>query len=416
MEERILGEIKKAKENLRGVVKMTPLQLSERLSKKYQADIYLKREDWQKVRSFKIRGAYNKISQLTDRERKRGVVTASAGNHAQGVAFSCSYLKIRGVIFMPKTTPLQKIHRVRYFGGGYVKVILEGENYDQASYLAKEYARKTKAIYIHAFDDEKVIAGQATIGEEIFDQLEGNIDYVIVPIGGGGLIAGIALSLKAKNKKIQLIGVESKGTQSMNLALKNKSIISLKAVDAFCDGIAVKKVGNLTYKLCQKYVDQTYVVDEGKIALEMIDLFQNEGIVVEPSAATTIAVLDDLKEQIKRKNVVCVISGGNFDLLRYPEILEKSLVYQGLKHYFLIEFAQRPGQLKKFVNHVLGPNDDIVLFEYIKKNNKEKGPALVGIELKRKQDYEKIITNLEKYQFSYQVISSNDLLYKYLIL
>jgi len=238
----------------------------------------------------------------------------------------------------------------------------------------------------------------------------------VVPIGGGGLIAGISLSLKNKDKRIKIVGVESQGTQSMSLSLKNQKITSLEKIDPFCDGIAVKKVGQLTYEICKKLVDKSFVVEEGKVALEMVDLFQNEGIVIEPSSATTIAVLDFLKEEIKGKKVVCVISGGNFDLLRYPEILERSLVYQGLKHYFLIEFAQKPGQLKKFVNNVLGPDDDIVLFEYIKKNNKEKGPALVGIELKDKKDFEKIIDNLNKYQFSYQVISSNDLLYKYLIL
>lgn len=409
-------EIKKAQKNIYQLVEATPLQLCDRLSKKYQAKIYLKREDLQKVRSFKIRGAFNKIYQLSKEEKEKGVVTASAGNHAQGVAFSCAYLKIKGVIFMPKITPPQKINRVKYFGGKYIKVVLEGDSYDQASYLAKEYAKKTKMIYVHAFDDEKVIAGQATIGEEIYQQLQGKIDYVVVPIGGGGLIAGISLSLKNKDKRIKIVGVESQGTQSMSLSLKNQKITSLEKIDPFCDGIAVKKVGQLTYEICKKLVDKSFVVEEGKVALEMVDLFQNEGIVIEPSSATTIAVLDFLKEEIKGKKVVCVISGGNFDLLRYPEILERSLVYQGLKHYFLIEFAQKPGQLKKFVNNVLGPDDDIVLFEYIKKNNKEKGPALVGIELKDKKDFEKIIDNLNKYQFSYQVISSNDLLYKYLIL
>ena len=409
-------EIKKAQKNIYQLVEATPLQLCDRLSKKYQAKIYLKREDLQKVRSFKIRGAFNKICQLSKEEKEKGVVTASAGNHAQGVAFSCAYLKIKGVIFMPKITPPQKINRVKYFGGKYIKVVLEGDSYDQSSYLAKEYAKKTKMIYVHAFDDEKVIAGQATIGEEIYQQLQGKIDYVVVPIGGGGLIAGISLSLKNKDKGIKIVGVESQGTQSMSLSLKNQKITSLEKIDPFCDGIAVKKVGQLTYEICKNLVDKSFVVEEGKVALEMVDLFQNEGIVIEPSSATTIAVLDFLKEEIKGKKVVCVISGGNFDLLRYPEILERSLVYQGLKHYFLIEFAQKPGQLKKFVNNVLGPDDDIVLFEYIKKNNKEKGPALVGIELKDKKDFKKIIDNLNKYQFSYQVISSNDLLYKYLIL
>lgn len=416
MEKKLLDEIKKAEKNLEGVAQKTPLQLCSRLSKKYQANIYFKREDLQEVRSFKIRGAYNKICQLNEVERKKGVITASAGNHAQGVAYACAKLKIKGIIFMPKITPKQKINRVQYFGNGYVEIKLEGDNYDQSSSFAKDYAKKNGLIYIHAFDDEKVIAGQATIGKEIFDQLKGKVDFVICPIGGGGLISGIAFYLKNKNQKIKIIGVESTGTSSMNLSLKNKKIVSLEKIDPFCDGIAVKQVGQLTYQLNKKYIDKSLVVDEGKIATEMIDLFQNEGIVIEPSSATTLAALDIITKEIKGKNIVCVLSGGNFDLLRYPEILEKSLVYQGLKHYFLIEFAQKPGQLKKFVNQVLGPNDDIVLFEYLKKNNKEKGPALVGVELNKKEDYQKIINNLKKYQFSFQIINSNDLLYKYLIL
>ncbi len=414
--ENLLQETKKAQKNLAGVIKKTPVELCPRLSKKYQANIYFKREDLQIVRSFKIRGAYNKIYQLDKNQRKKGVVTASAGNHAQGVAFACAKLKIKGIIFMPKITPKQKINRVKYFGDGYVEIKLEGNNYDQASSFAQEYAKKNDLIYIHAFDDEKVIAGQATIAQEIFENLKGKIDYLICPVGGGGLISGIAFYLKHQNPNIKIIGVESVGTQSMSLSLKNKKITTLDTVDPFCDGIAVKKVGQLTYQLTQKYVDSFFVIDEGKIACEMIDLFQNEGVIIEPSSATTIAALDFLQNEIKGKNIVCVLSGGNFDLLRYPEILEKSLVYQGLKHYFLIEFAQKPGQLKKFVNHVLGVDDDIILFEYIKKNNKEKGPALVGIELSKKENYQKIINNLEKYQFSFQVINSNDLLYKYLIL
>ncbi|GAB4218752.1 MAG: threonine ammonia-lyase IlvA [Candidatus Microgenomates bacterium] len=416
MEKKLLDEIKKAIKILDGVAINTPIQFCSRLSKKYQTNIYFKREDLQEVRSFKIRGAYNKIYQLSNVERKKGVVTASAGNHAQGVALSCAKLKIKGVIFMPKITPKQKIDRVKYFGDNYVEIKLEGDNYDQASNFAKEYAKKNGFVYIHAFDDEKVITGQATIANEIYNQFKDKIDYLICPIGGGGLISGIAFYLKQKNKKIKIIGVESIGTQSMNLSLKNKKIVPLETIDSFCDGIAVKKVGQLTYELTNKYVDQILVVDEGKIASVMIDLFQNEGIIIEPASATTIAVLDSIKKEIKHKNIVCVLSGGNFDLLRYSEILEKSLVYQGLKHYFLIEFAQKPGQLKKFVNNVLGPNDDIILFEYIKKNNKEKGPALVGIELIKKEDFKNIINNLKKYQFSFKVINSTDLLYKYLIL
>lgn len=411
---KIVDEIEKAAENLKNIVKKTPLEFNERLSKIYQAKIYFKREDQQPVRSYKIRGAYNILISLTNNERKMGVVTASAGNHAQGVAYSCNKLKIKGVIFMPIITPKQKINRVKHFGNDWIEIKLFGQNYDETTLAAKNYAKDTGAIYVSAFDDEKIIAGQGTIGKEIIEEIK-NIDIVLVPIGGGGLISGISSYLKEKNKNIKIYGVEPEGAASMFFSIKNKKIIALDKVDTFCDGVAVKKVGELTFKLTQKYVDDIIVVPEGHVATKMIDIFQNEGIILEPAGALSIAALDFIKNQIKNKTIICILSGGNNDLLRYPEILEKSLIYQGRKHYFLINFAQKPGQLKNFVNNVLGANDDIVLFEYIKKNNKEKGPALVGIELEKKEDFKKITNNLKRYQFDYQIINPNDLIYKFLI-
>lgn len=409
-----IRDIEKAAENIGDSVEKTPLQFSQRLSNLYSAKIYLKREDLQKVRSFKIRGALNKIINLTNTQKNAGIVTASAGNHAQGVAFACNKLKIKGTIFMPRLTPNQKVERVKYFGNGHVTVMLEGENYDESCALAKKHSHDKKASYIPAFDDKDVIAGQATVGKEILEQ-NGNIDYVLAGVGGGGLVAGIAEFIKAKSPNTKIIGVESDGTASMTLSLKKGKITSLKSVDTFCDGIAVKTVGKLTFEIFKKLNLDMVVIPEGKVAEVMIELFQNDGIIAEPAGALPIAALDSIAKKIKGKTVVCVVSGGNNDLLRYPEILEKSLVYQGRKHYFLIDFAQKPGQLKNFVNHVLGPTDDIALFEYTKKNNKEKGPALVGIELKDKKDLPRLLSQMQNYGFHYKMIEDKDLLYSYLV-
>ncbi|MCX7956039.1 MAG: threonine ammonia-lyase IlvA [Patescibacteria group bacterium] len=409
-----IKKIEEAEQRIKNIIKKTPLIYCERLSKIYQSKIYFKREDLQEIRSFKIRGAFNKISKLNDQERKKGVVTASAGNHAQGVAYSCAKMKIKGKIFMPVNTPNQKIERVKYFGNEYVEIELIGQSFDESSFEAKKYSEKTGAIYVPAFDDEEIIAGQGTIGKEIHDDLN-DVDYVLVPIGGGGLISGIGSYLKEKNKNIKILGIEPEGAASMSLSLKNKKIDPLKNVDTFCDGVAVKTVGKLTFDICQKIIDKIIIIPEGKVAVSIIDLFQNEGIITEPAGALSVAGLDNISEEIKGKKVVCVISGGNNDILRYPEILEKSLIYQGKKHYFLIDFFQKPGQLKFFLNNVLGPNDDIVVFEYIKKNNKEKGPALVGIELKDKKDLNLIIEKMEKFGFNYKIIKNTDLIYNYLI-
>jgi threonine dehydratase len=410
----LIKQVQQAEENLKDIIQKTPLELSERLSKIYNANIYLKREDLNKTRSFKIRGAFNKILSLKNLAQKNGVVTASAGNHAQGVAFACNRLKIFGTIFMPQTTPLQKVQRVKYFGGNFIECKLIGSNFDEAEKAAKIFAKKHKNVYIPPFDDMKVILGQATIAKEIYNDLK-NIHMVIAGIGGGGLISGLGIYFKNINPEIKVIGVEPSGADAMNKSIKANKRIVLHYVDNFVDGAAVKKVGHLTFQLVKKYVDKIIVVNEGAVAQTMIELYQNEGIIAEPAGALSVTALELLKNKIKNKNIVCVISGGNNDLLRYPEILEKSLIYQGKKHYFLIEFAQKPGQLKKFVNNALGPNDDIVLFEYIKTNNKEKGPALIGIETQNKKDLKAIINNLKKFGFIYKKVEIDDPLYSYLI-
>lgn len=411
----LVKKIEEAAENLENQVKKTPLDFCPRLSKKYQAKIYLKREDLQEVRSFKIRGAFNKMSVLSDDEKKCGVVTASAGNHAQGVALSCARLKIKGVIFMPQVTPNQKIERVKYFGDGFIETKLVGDNFDAANAAAKNYAKEKGALYVPPFDDQLVIAGQGTLGKEIYDELFGRLDYVLVGVGGGGLASGVACYIKNKNPKIKVLGVEPDGASAMYKSFKEDKLVTLEKVDTFVDGVAVKTVGQLTFKICKKYLDKVVTVPEGKVAQTMIDLYQNEGIIAEPAGALSVAVLDDLAEEIRDKSVVAVISGGNNDLLRYSEILEKSLVYQGRKHYFLVEFAQKPGQFKKFVNNVLGPGDDIVLFEYVKKNNREEGPAMVGIELKDKKDLAGIVKRLKEFGFNYKLIVDGELLYNYLV-
>ncbi len=407
-----LKNIINARKRIKEVVKKTPLMKSKRLSKLYNAEVYLKREDLQEVRSYKIRGAYNLISSLSKKEKEQGVVCASAGNHAQGVAFSCNKLKIKGVIFLPDVTPKQKINKIRGFGGDFVELKIQGNDFDEAQKAAMEYCKKNNMVFVHPFDDPRTINGQATIGLEIYEAME-DVDYIFCPIGGGGLISGISSYIKEVKPETKIIGVEPKGAPSMYESIKKGHVVSLKKIDTFVDGCAVKKIGEKTFSIVSKKVDDIILVPEGKVASEMIELYQNEGIITEPAGALSIAALSEIN--IKNKKVVCIVSGGNNDLSRYPEIVEKSLVYKGLKHYFIINFAQKPGQLKKFVNFVLGPNDDIVRFEYIKKTNKERGPALVGIELADKNDLNNIIKKLNKYEFDYKIIKTSDILYGFLI-
>jgi len=408
-------DIDDAAKRIEGVAAKTPLQFSKRLSKQFGAKVYIKREDLQEVRSFKIRGAYNKMSQLTPEEKKRGVVCASAGNHAQGVAYSCAALKIKGTIFMPTNAPNQKIEKVRHFGESYVTIKLVGDTFDAASIAAMEFCEKNNAVFVHAFNDPMTIAGQGTAGKEIYEKLEGNLDYVFVTEGGGGIVSGVATYMKGKNKNITVIGVEPEGAASMKVSLKEDKPIVLSTIDTFVDGAAIKTTGELTFEIIKKNVDKIVTVPEGKVCMTMIELYQNEGIIAEPAGATAISALDDMAAEIKGKTVVCILTGGNNDLLRYPEIVERSLVWQGRKHYFIIEFAQKPGQLKRFLNDILGPDDDIVLFEYTKKNNKEKGPALVGLELKDRKDLDPLMRRLEESGIGYKKITSDDMIYRYLV-
>ncbi|WP_068787281.1 threonine ammonia-lyase IlvA [Paenibacillus phocaensis] len=389
-----MEDIVKAHHVLKEVVIRTPLQLDATLSARYECSVYLKREDLQVVRSFKIRGAYNMIRSLQPEDLERGIVCASAGNHAQGVAFSCNALGIQGKIYMPSTTPNQKIKQVKRFGGEHVEVVLTGDTYDDAYAEAMKACREDGMTFIHPFDDPKIVAGNGTIGMEIMESLTAPADYVFVTIGGGGLVSGVGTYFKTVSPETKLIGVEPSGAASMTEALKRKQVVTLESIDKFVDGAAVKRVGDLNYEICAKVLNDIVQVPEGKACTTILELYNDSAIVVEPAGALPVSALDMYRDQIRGKTVVCVISGGNNDIDRMQEMKERSLIYEGLKHYFLINFPQRAGALREFLEEVLGPNDDIARFEYTKKHNKENGPALVGIELSDKADYEPLISRM----------------------
>ncbi|RYF37925.1 MAG: threonine ammonia-lyase [Chitinophagaceae bacterium] len=403
-----------ASERLRKVVNRTPLTYNHNLSRKYQCDVFLKREDLQVVRSYKLRGAYNMMSSLPAEDLKEGVVTASAGNHAQGFAYSCKKLNVRGVIFMPIITPNQKVKQTKMFGADSIEVKLVGDTFDDCAMAAKQYTEDNGMTYIPPFDDYRIIEGQATVGVEIL-QDKSNIDYLFVPIGGGGLAAGVGSYFKTYSPNTKIIGVEPEGAPSMVAALKAGHPVTLDNIERFVDGASVKRVGEITYSICKDVLDDMNLAPEGKICSTILQLYNEDAIVVEPAGAMSITALADYAEEIRGKQVVCVISGSNNDIDRMQEIKERSLQYEGLKHYFLVRFAQRPGALKEFVNHVLGPDDDITRFEYMQKHNKETGPALVGIELKSKKDYQVLLANMQAYNITYTELNKNDSLFGYLV-
>lgn len=411
----MLENVQIAEENLRGVVKHTPLELNRRLSDKFGANVFLKREDLQVVRSYKLRGAYNKISRLTKPQRFHGVVCASAGNHAQGVAYACALLQIKGVIYMPVTTPKQKISQVEVFGKGWCEIRLFGDTFDDAQMAAHQFCEVNKATFIHPFDDKDVIAGQGTVGLEILSDAAGQIDYLLVPVGGGGLAAGISTVFKKMSPNTVLIGVEPEGAPSMQFAMKMGEPTSLNTIDKFVDGAAVKRVGELNFELCKDSLNEVVSVPEGKVCSIILELYNNDAMVVEPAGALTIAALDQLSEQLRGKTVVCVVSGGNNDINRTEEIREKALLYEGKKHYFVIEFPQRPGALKEFVSDVLGEKDDITYFQFTKRNNKENGPAVVGVELESQNNLELLKNNLSNKNFGFTYLNDDALLLNQLV-
>ena len=409
-----VNDIEAAAEVLKSISLRTPLQLHKNLSKRFGSEVYLKREDLQVVRSYKIRGAYNMIQSLDQMQRNKGVVCASAGNHAQGFAFACRNLNIRGVVYMPTITPKQKINQVKMFGGDNIEIILVGDTFDECQDHALEHVQKNDMVFIPAFDDIKIIAGQGTVGIEILEDLK-NIDYLFIPIGGGGLCAGIGLYFKAKSPNTKIVGVEPEGAPSMHEALKAGKPVRLEKMNRFVDGAAVRKIGKICYEICKDILSDVLLVPEGKICTTILQLYNEDAIVVEPAGALTISVLDQYADKIKGKRIVCVISGGNNDIDRMQEIKERSLLYEGLKHYFLIRFVQRPGALKDFVNNILGPNDDIVRFEFTKKNSKESGPAMIGIEVKSKEDFESLIKRMEQHNLNYTLVNQNETLFEYMV-
>jgi len=407
--------INKAAENLKDVALHTPLQHNLQLSEEFGCNVYLKREDLQVVRSYKLRGAYNKISSLSLEEQKRGVVCASAGNHAQGVAYSCRKLNIKGTIYMPSTTPSQKVSQVKLFGKENVEVVLTGDTFDDAYKAALTFCNQHNAIFVHPFDDEKVIEGQGTVAKEILDDANFEIDYVLVPIGGGGLAAGMISYLKYTSPYTKVIGVEPEGAPSMKTSIEAGINTELREIDKFVDGAAVKKVGDKTFEICKDKLSEIVLVPEGKVCTTILNLYNQQAIVVEPAGALTVTALHFLKDKLKGKNVVCVVSGSNNDIMRTEEIRERSLLHEGLKHFFIIRFPQRAGALKEFVSDVLGPNDDIVHFEYMKKNNRENGPALIGLEIKNPNDLESLKIRLIKLGFQYEYLNKNDNLLQFLM-
>lgn len=410
-----ISEVKAASNKLKDVINDTPLQHSFNLSEQYACQLHLKREDTQVVRSYKIRGAYNKITSLSEDTLSKGIVCASAGNHAQGVALSCKLLQVKGKIFMPAPTPKQKIQQVRMFGKDMVEVILTGDTFDDAYAAAMSVCEQEDATFIHPFDDEKVIEGQATVGLEILDQSRFHIDYLFLPVGGGGLSAGVSSVIKLMSPKTKIIGVEPLRAPAMYRSFEAKQVVELDKIDKFVDGAAVKKVGEKTFPICLEHLDEVRLVDEGKVCSTLIQMYSESGIVLEPAGCLSVAVLDDFKEEIKGKNVVCLLSGSNNDITRTEEIRERSLLYERLMHYFIIRFPQRAGALKEFVAEVLGPNDDIIHFEYTKKTSREKGPALIGIELKRSEDFEPLMKRMHERNFFGEYLNEQPDLMNYLV-
>lgn len=410
-----LKDVQQAASTLKEVVCKTPLMRNQRYSDALGCNVFFKREDLQAVRSYKIRGAYNKIASIAPSERGRGIVCASAGNHAQGVAMSCKLMKIQGTIYMPQTTPVQKIEQVRMFGGAFVEVKLEGDTFDDSFDLAMTECNQTQKTFVHPFDDPKVIEGQGTVGLEILEQTEHTLDYIFVPIGGGGLASGLSSVFKQVSPNTKIIGVEPEGAPAMKVSIENGTNTSLSSIEKFVDGAAVKRVGDINFTICHEFLDEVIAVPEGKVCQTLLELYNKDAIIVEPAGALSIAALDLYSEEIKGKNVACIISGGNNDITRTAEIKERALLYASLKHYFIIKFPQRAGALRQFLAEVLGPNDDITHFEYTKKTNRENGAAVVGLELKDPSDLKPLVERMKQRGFYGDYLNDKPELFQFLV-
>ncbi|MCH4491174.1 threonine ammonia-lyase IlvA [Staphylococcus haemolyticus] len=412
-------DVENAYLRIKDVVKETPLQFDLYLSQKYDCNVYLKREDLQWVLSFKLRGAYNAISVLTSEAKEKGITCASAGNHAQGVAYTAKALNLKAVIFMPVTTPLQKVNQVKFFGSKNVKIILTGDTFDDCLKEALIYTEQNHMTFIDPFNNVDTIAGQGTLAKEILNQSSNDsitFDYLFAAIGGGGLISGISTYMNQYSPQTKIIGVEPSGASSMyeSVVVQNK-IVTLDHIDKFVDGASVARVGDITYDIAKKFVDDYIQVDEGAVCSTILDMYSKQAIVAEPAGALSVSALEHYKEKIKGKTVVCIVSGGNNDINRMKEIEERSLLYEEMKHYFILNFPQRPGALKEFVNDVLGPQDDITKFEYLKKTSQNTGTVIIGIQLKNHDDLNQLKINVHDFDPSNIYINENKMLYSLLI-
>jgi threonine dehydratase len=414
--------VEAAAERLAGVVATTPLERNGRLSALLDCEVWLKREDLQTVRSYKARGAYNLIAQLSEAARAAGVVAASAGNHAQGLAYACSALSVRGRVHLPRTTPRQKRDRIAMLGGDMVEIVLGGDTYDEASAAASQDAAASGATLVPAFDDPRTIVGQGTVAREVVVQLGHAPDVMVIPVGGGGLLAGSVAWLGERHPGVQVIGAEPAGAACVAAALAAGGPVTLPEMDTFVDGAAVRRAGDITYPLIAASGARLVTVDEGRVCREMLALYQIDGIIAEPAGALATGALDDLAAAAGSAavfppgaTVVAVVSGGNNDVSRYAEVVERALIHEGRKHYFLVDFPQEPGALRRFLDEVLGPDDDITLFEYIKRSNRETGPALVGIELSRPEDLPALLDRMKAAPPSIEKIDSSSPLFRFLL-
>jgi threonine dehydratase len=410
----LAADIEAAAGRLRGIATKTPLHISARLSEKSGAQIWFKREDLQPVRSYKIRGAYNLISQLTDDERARGVVCASAGNHGQGVALACARLGVRARIHVPSTTPKQKLQRMKALGGEFVDLVVKGEVYDDASRLARISAEQDHFVMVPAFDDARTIAGQGTVAMEIVEQLGVAPDVVLVPVGGGGMLAGILTWFGENAPSTNVIGVEPAGAACMRAAFDAGAPVALNTIDSFVDGAAVRKAGELPWRIASRYHPELLTVPEGRVCIEMLDLYQIDGIIAEPAGALASSAIGQWMPE-PGQTVVAILSGGNNDVSRYAEIIERALIAEGRKHYFLVNFPQEPGALRRFLDDVLGPDDDITYFEYVKRSNRESGPALVGIELGSADDLPALLHRMHDSRMTVETIDPESAIGRFLV-
>ena len=408
-------DVEAAAERLAGVVSRSPVELNERLSARIGSAVWLKREDLQPVRSYKVRGAFNLMAQLDERQRAAGVVCASAGNHGQGLAFACDALGLKGRVYLPRTTPRQKRDRINLLGGGNVEILVVGDTYDEAAEAAADDAGRTGATLVPAFDHAHTIAGQGTVIMEAFEQLGRVPDVVVVPVGGGGLLAGALAWLSERHPGVRVVGVEPAGAACMAAAVTAGAPLELADIDTFVDGAAVKRAGDVTYPIVRDGQPELVVLDEGRVCIELLELYQSDGVIAEPAGALAAAALGNVIEIASGSTVLAILSGGNNDVSRYAEIVERALVHEGRKHYFLVDFPQEPGALRRFLDEVLGPEDDITLFEYVKRNNRETGPALVGIELGTPDDLNPLRERMEQAPPHFEQLPANTPLFRFLL-